>query len=93
MKIRGCCTHCRESKNFRGVHGPFPVWERRGRVIDLPQVLSGKLEDTWNGNKNSVNLAITSPSLVSIYSSTCERYDKRGRKVKASVREFSYLSV
>lgn len=28
--------------------------------IDPPQVLSPKFEDTWNGNKNSVKLAITS---------------------------------
>lgn len=60
-------------------HFRFGEGEGGGGVIDLPQVLSGKLEDTWN--KNSVNLAITSPSLISIYSSTCERHDKRGRKV------------
>lgn len=66
-----CTAHFRFGEGEGGGGG--------GGVIDLPQVLSGKLEDTWN--KNSVNLAITSPSLISIYSSTCERHDKRGRKV------------
>lgn len=39
VKIRGIHVSCalleRVVKDFRGVHGPFPVWERRGgRVID-----------------------------------------------------------